>query len=128
VHAESAHQEPLTVEAEQALQQFLDACNDGTVALNPKAVLPASLRRELLAPMLTVQCIGYPTWEGVFFRLGPEYFDLHAHTTGPDLIEQYRGALELDMGAKESLYQWALRALAQCRYSMATRDMTGNVP
>jgi hypothetical protein len=124
VHAKAAGQQPLTAEAEQALHQFLVACNDGTVELNRDAVLPLSARMELLTDTLKVQSIDYPTWERAFFNLGPQYFDLHAHVTGRDLIEHYRAALVLHVGAKDTLYQLALCAVEQCRGSIATHDNT----
>ncbi len=112
-HAQGIDHEPLSPEAEQAVHQFQDACNDGRIALNPEALQPRSLRMDTLAPMLQLQCIDYPTW--VRSRLGDHFFDLHAHVTGPDLIEQYRTALELQPGANGSLYQLALRAVTQSR-------------
>jgi hypothetical protein len=124
VHAEAAGQQPLTVEAEQALHQFLNACNDGTVEMNPDAVLPRSVRMELLAPMLKLQPIDFPTWDRAFFNLGSHYFDIHARVTGTDLIEKYRAALELKIDAKDSLYQLALRAVKQCHRSISNH---GNI-
>lgn len=121
VHAESADHTPLSSDAEQALDQFLGACNTGGIAFDPEALLPRSLRMEHLAPMLQTQCIDYPTWARAGLRF--YYFDLHARVTGPVLIEHYRAALELRPDAKDSLYQLALRAVKQSRIlNTSTRD------
>lgn len=121
VHAEAADHTPLSADAEQALEQFLDACNGGRIAFAPDALLPRSLRLELLAPMLQTQCIDYPTW--VRAGLSLHYFDLHAQIAGPEIIEHYRATLELQIAAKDSLYQLALRAVKQSRTRKAyTQD------
>jgi hypothetical protein len=112
-HAESADHKPLTADAQRILHQFLDACNEHRIPLNPEAVLPRSERMDILSPMLEWQCLDYPTW--VQANLGPHYFGLHAHITGTNLFERYRDALELHSGATDSLYQLALRAVRQCR-------------
>lgn len=118
VHAEAACHAPLTGAAEQALYRFLDACNDGGIALNPEALQPQSLRMELLASMLQSQCLDYPTWEQA--DTGHDYFFLHAYVGGNDFIEHYRTALELEKDAKESLYVIASRAVRQCRRAVVS--------
>ncbi len=126
VHAESADHTPLSTDAEQALERFLDACNDDRIAFNPDALLSRSLRLELLAPLLQSQCVDYPTWGRAGLRL--HYFDLHARVTGPALIEHYRPALELHPGATDSLYQTALSAAGRSRTSNAgARDYPDRV-
>ncbi len=123
MHAEAADHSTLTPAAEQALHQFLDACNDGGIALNPEAVMSKSLRMELLAPMLKSQSLDYPTWEQA--DTGHDYFFLHAYVSGPDFIDHYRAALEFEKDAKDSLYLFALRAVRQCRRSVVSY---GNIP
>ncbi len=115
-HAEAARHAPLIAAAEQALYQFLDACNDGGIALNSEAVMPSSLRMELLAPLLKSQCLDYATWEKA--NIGHDYFTLHAYVSGSDVFDRYRAALELEKDANESLYILALRAVRQCRRSV----------
>ena len=121
VHAESADHTPLSTDAERALEQFLDACNTSRIAFDQDALLPRSLRLDLLAPMLQTQCVDYHSWVCAGLRL--HYFDLHAQVTGPQLIEHYRAALELHTGGNESLYQLALRVTNNaCTFTGKVRD------
>ena len=113
IHAEAPERASPSAEVAHAVEHFLDACNDGSIPINPAALLPRSMRADLLAPIVQAQCIDYPTW--VSAHLGLHYFDLHAHVTGLDLIGHYRAALELHVDTKDSLYQLALHAVQQCR-------------
>jgi hypothetical protein len=110
-HAEAPHWGPLDSDSGAAIMEFLDACNDGRLTLDPQARAPQSMRVDLLEPMRQLNPIDYPTWERA--NLQYHYFDLHASVSGTQWIDHYRTALEVNPDREDSLYQLAVRAIKQ---------------
>jgi len=109
VDAQSHDYKPLDTEAQGALTEFLEACNDGLIRLNPAALQPRSVHADALSKLLDAIPMDYSHWE----RSGLEmhYFDLYAESNGVVMLENYRDALEVERGSSHSLYKLALCAV-----------------